>query len=164
MKALIKTTLISTAIAFAALGTVSAPAFAADEISFAGATAEAPNLAVSGYDVVSYQNAAAPSVGASRFAAQYDGATYYFSSQANLDAFNAAPATYVPAYGGFCAFGVSKGKKFDADPTAYTVVDGQLYLNLNHKILKKWRKKQDRYIEQADTNWPEIETVAQNAL
>ena len=31
-------------------------------------------------------------------------------------AFKQDPDRYVPQYGGFCAFGVSVGKKFDGDP------------------------------------------------
>ncbi|GLQ20566.1 YHS domain-containing (seleno)protein [Algimonas porphyrae] len=161
MNNFLKSTVIATAIA---LGTTSAilttPAFAIDEVSIAGSTADAPNLAVQGYDVVSYRSGDAPVVGAATYSAQFEGATYRFASQANLDTFNADPARFVPVYGGFCAYGVAKGKKFDADPLAYTVVNDRLYLNLNKKIQKKWLKKRDKYIDQAEGNWADIEHVA----
>jgi YHS domain-containing protein len=159
MRNILKNTLITTALAFGAVSTLTVtPAFAIDEVSIS-ADAQAANLAVQGYDVVSYQTGT-PSKGSRAFTAEFDGATYRFASQTSLDTFQADPARYVPAYGGFCAYGVSKGKKFEADPLAYTVVDGQLYLNLNQKILKKWRKKQAKYIDQAENNWPEIRSTA----
>lgn len=161
MRNYFKSTILATAIA---LGTTSAltvtPAFAVDEVSIAGATVDAPNLAVQGYDVVSYRTGDAPVVGTAKYNATFEGATYRFASQANLDAFNADPARFVPVYGGFCAYGVAKGKKFDADPLAYTVVNDRLYLNLNKKIQKKWLKKRDAYIDQAEGNWADIEHVA----
>ncbi|MGB3456313.1 MAG: YHS domain-containing (seleno)protein [Litorimonas sp.] len=156
----LKTSLVATAALLGTLGALSAPvAHAADEVSIT-ADAQASRLAVQGYDVVSYQTPGEPVVGAARFETEYEGATYRFSSQANLDTFTVDPARYVPAYGGFCAYGVAKGKKFDADPTAYTVENGQLYLNLNKKIQKKWLKKQDKYIDQAEANWPGIQNTA----
>ncbi len=58
-------------------------------------------------------------------------ATYRFASQAHLDAFKADPAKYEPAYGGYCAYGVSVGAKFDGDPRLWKIVDDKLYLNLD---------------------------------
>ncbi|MEM7727744.1 MAG: YHS domain-containing (seleno)protein [Pseudomonadota bacterium] len=163
MRNFLKTTTIATAIALGSISTLGAiSAFAADEVSVT-ADAQAANLAIQGYDVVSYRSGA-PVEGAARFATDYEGATYRFASQDNLDAFTADPARFAPAYGGFCAYGVAKGKKFDADPLAYTVKNDRLYLNLNKRIQKKWLKKQEKYIGQAEINWPEIEHVSASEL
>ncbi|WP_298914716.1 YHS domain-containing (seleno)protein [uncultured Algimonas sp.] len=160
MRNFLKTPIVATALALGATGAmITLPAFAADEISVT-TTAQAPTLAVQGYDVVSYQTPGEPVEGLARFSADHDGATYRFSDQANLDAFTADPARFVPAYGGFCAYGVSKGKKFDADPEAYTVVDGRLYLNVSKRVRKTWLKKRDAHIDQAETRWTDIEHVA----
>ena len=129
-------------------------------IAFAG-TANAGEyshslLAVQGYDVVSYQTGKRPVRGTGHFVAVHDGATYQFASKANLDAFNADPERYVPAYNGFCAFGVSVGKKFIGDPEIYRVVDGRLYLNLDATIQDDWLKDVDGRIKSADSLWDEI--------
>lgn len=161
MKTLLKNSLIATALAF---GTLSAlPAFAADEVNIA-AKGQTAGLAVQGYDVISYRNNDAPLLGSAEFTAEYEGATYRFVSQDNLDTFNADPARFAPAYGGFCAYGVSKGKKFEIDPTAYKIVDDVLYLNFNKSVQKKWAKKSDQYITKAETNWTEIRDVAVDDL
>lgn len=161
MKTLLKNSLIATALAFGTLSSL--PAFAADEVNVA-AQGQTAGLAVQGYDVISYRTNDAPLLGSTDFTAEYEGATYRFVSQDNLDTFNADPARYAPAYGGFCAYGVSKGKKFEIDPTAYKVVDDVLYLNFNKSVQKKWAKKSDQYISKAETNWTEIRDVAVDDL
>jgi len=45
-----------------------------------------------------------------------------------------APEKYAPAFGGYCVFGVSVGKKFVGDPEVWRLVDGKLFLNLDVNI------------------------------
>lgn len=100
----------------------------------------APGLAVHGYDVVAYFNAAAPTIGEEQFSTVHDNATYRFASKDNLDAFKANPARYMPQFGGYCAFGVSVNAKFDGDPKVWRIVDDKLYLNLSPGIQQEWVK------------------------
>jgi YHS domain-containing protein len=137
------------------------PALAVDEANVSkGATIPGPGLAVHGHDVVAYFTDGAPALGTAEFAHVFDGATYRFASQANLDAFKADPAKYAPAYGGFCAYGVAIGKKFDGDPRFWEVVDGRLFLNLNRDIQAKWLEDVPGNITDADANWAAIRSVA----
>lgn len=120
--------------------------------------------AVQGYDVVSYQTGKRPARGNGHFVATHDGATYIFSSKSNLETFNADPERYVPAYNGFCAFGVSVGKKFIADPEIYRVVDNRLYLNLDATIQDDWLKDVSGRIDTANTQWRKIKDVNPKSL
>lgn len=148
---------LAAAFAFALAG----PALAVDEVNVSkGATISGPGLAVHGHDVVAYFTDGAPTLGSDEFAHVYDNATYRFASQAHLDAFKADPARYAPAYGGFCAYGVAVGKKFDGDPRFWKVVDGRLYLNLNGDIQAKWLQDIPGNIADAEANWAEIRSVA----
>ena len=113
--------------------------------------------AVQGYDVVSYQTDKRPIRGNGHFVATHDGATYLFASQENLETFKANPGRYAPAYNGYCAFGVSVGKKFIADPEVFRVVDNKLYLNLDATIQDDWLKDVPGRIKSADANWKDIE-------
>ena len=79
--------------------------------------------AVHGYDLVSYHTGKRPLRGNGHFVAEHGGATYLFVNAANLAAFERNPEQYLPAYGGWCAFGVSVGKKFVGDPEANTYLD-----------------------------------------
>lgn len=147
-----------------ALSLLSVPAFAIEEQNTSrGATLAGPGLAAHGYDVVSFFSGQ-PVVGTDAFAIAHNGATYRFASQANLDTFKAEPSKYEPAFGGYCAYGVALGKKFDGDPRFWKVVDGKLYLNLNGDIQTKWSEDVAGNIKKADTNWGKIKSVAVDKL
>ena len=112
--------------------------------------------AVQGYDVVSYQTAKRPVRGNGHFTAEHAGATYIFSNKENLETFKANPGRYAPAYGGYCAFGVSVDKKFIGDPEVWRVIDNRLYLNLDASIQDEWFKDVPGRIKTADAKWPKI--------
>ena len=46
--------------------------------------------------------------------------------------FRVSPEKYLPEYGGWCAFGMSKGEKFPVDPENFKIVDGRLLLFLKN--------------------------------
>jgi len=111
---------------------------------------------VGGYDLVSYHDSKRPLRGNGHFVSVHDGITYLFSSESNKAKFDGNPAKYLPAYGGYCAFGVSVGKKFVGDPEVWRVVDGRLYLNLDANVQDLWLKDVPGRIKTADTNWKQI--------
>ncbi len=119
---------------------------------------------VNGYDLVSYHNAKKPLRGNGNYLADHDGVTYLFANADNQKTFEANPAKYVPAYGGYCAFGASVGKKFVGDPEVWRVVDGRLYLNLDTGIQTEWLKDVPGRIETANANWPKIKNKAPSEL
>ncbi len=128
-------------------------------VALSGAQAQSLNVngsgvAVEGYDPVAYFDPGEAIKGKPEFSAQYNGVSYWFSSEANRDTFKADPEKYIPAYGGFCAYGVAQGAKAPIDPAAFTVVNGKLYLNLNKSIQNTWNEDIPGYIEKADKNWP----------
>ena len=85
-------------------------------------------VALKGYDTVAYFSDNRASKGSPEFRQDFDGVRYYFSSARNRAAFNADPDRFTPQFGGYCAMGISRGKKFDADPTVFRIVDGKLYV------------------------------------
>jgi YHS domain-containing protein len=133
------------------------PAMAAAETNISsGLTLKGPGLAVHGYDVVAYFTDGKPTSGRAKHSSVYKGATYRFTSEEHLKAFEQRPERYVPQYGGYCAFGVSVGAKFDGDPHLWRIVDGKLYLNLNEDIQKTWLKDVPGNLEKANRNWTKI--------
>ncbi|TWX53035.1 YHS domain-containing (seleno)protein [Colwellia hornerae] len=140
---LIKSTLVTSAIL------VSSLSFAAN-IEVNG---NDNDLAIKGYDSVSYFTKGAPTKGSNKFTSAYNGAIYQFSSADNRDLFKADPSRYAPQYGGYCAFGVTMNKKFDTDPMAWHIRGDKLYLNLNKNVQKKWVTDIPGYIETAQENW-----------
>lgn len=111
-------------------------------------------VAIHGIDPVGYFTDQAPVEGDPAITAEWDGAVWRFASVEHRDAFLASPERYVPAYGGHCAYGVSRGYLVDIDPEAWTIRDGTLYLNYSLPVRTTWLEDPAGYIAKADTNWP----------
>ncbi|MDA0128043.1 hypothetical protein OH458_08120 [Vibrio sp. MarTm2] len=125
---------------------------------------DANDLAIKGYDPVAYFTEEGAVQGKPQFTATYKNAIYHFASSENRDQFKADPQAYAPQYGGYCAFGVAMGKKFETDPQAWKVEDGKLYLNLDKSVQKRWLEDTQGFIQDADNNWPTIKTVSADKL
>jgi YHS domain-containing protein len=97
-------------------------------------------VGVQGYDLVSYLTNGKPMRGNGNHTVEHHGATYQFKNKENKEAFAKDPHKYLPAYGGYCAYGVAVGKKFVGDPHVWKIVDNKLYLNLDNKIQGIWNK------------------------
>ena len=129
-----------------------------------GMTLAGAPLAIHGYDTVAYFTDGRPTIGKAALQVKHDGATYRFATAANMKKFQANPQRYAPQYGGFCAFGVSVGAKFDGDPHLFKVVNNKLYLNLNPDIQKNWQKDIAGNITKADGQWTKIRDKAPSDL
>jgi YHS domain-containing protein len=106
-----------------------------------------------GYDPVAYFTQNKAIKGNSKYQSTYQGATYYFSSAADLAIFKRNPSKYVPQYGGFCAYHLSKGKLKDSDPAAFFIYKGKLYVCSAPDSAKEFRSNIDENIRKADENW-----------
>lgn len=112
--------------------------------------------AVKGTDVVAYFTQGKPVQGSKDHEVEWNGATWRFASAAHKALFLKDPRRYAPQYGGFCAFGVSRGYTVGIDPAAWKIVDGKLYLNYNADVQAEWVKDVPGHIAKADRNWPKI--------
>jgi hypothetical protein len=137
---------------------LSGPAMAAPRINdlAAGLVGARTSVAILGYDPVAYFTLGKPVEGQEDFMHVWKGAKWLFASQANRDLFIADPERYAPQYGGYCAYGVSRGYLVSIEPDKYAVIDGKLYLNYNGDVQAKWIKDPARYISQADARFPDL--------
>lgn len=123
------------------------------------------NVGASGYDLVTYQEDQVRK-GTRDYSTTYDGVTYLFSSASNLQAFKENPDKYLPAYGGYCAFGVGmkpSGEympgKYPVDPESFKIVEGKLHLFYNEadfNALQYWNADEVNLKTRADDLWPKI--------
>ena len=113
-------------------------------------------LAIHGYDPVAYFKEGKPVEGDEAHSFIYKSAKWLFSSAANLEAFKGDPEAYAPQYGGHCAYAASLGQFADADPVAWRVVGGKLYLNYNNRVQRQWENDLDANIVKGDENWPKM--------
>lgn len=128
-----------------------APRLAAQAVN-----ADQDHLALYGYDAVAYQAENAARKGSAEYTVTYEGNIYRFATAAHRDTFKASPVKYLPAYGGYCAYGVSRGYKVKVDPEAFRIVDGTLYLNYDKGVQKKWLADISGFIARANENWVEL--------
>ncbi|MDN3676420.1 YHS domain-containing (seleno)protein [Flavobacterium paronense] len=114
-------------------------------------------VAIQGYDPVAYFTQKKAVKGKKELATAFEGVTYYFSSQANKDAFTKSPASYEPQYGGWCAYAMgSNGEKVEVDPGTFKILNGKLFLFYNayfNNTLKSWNKDEANLNKKADANW-----------
>lgn len=113
-------------------------------------------LAIRGTDPVAYFTVGKPVAGSSEYQYEWNGATWQFSSQENLDLFAANPEEYAPQYGGYCAKAVSEGNLASIDPQSWKIVDGKLYLNYSPEVQQQWSEDIPGNITLADEQWPEV--------
>lgn len=108
-----------------------------------------------GYDPVAYFTQRKAVKGTPKYETSYQGATYYFSSVANLAAFKRNPSKYAPQYGGFCANGMKNRHADDIDPTVFFIIKGRLYVCASPEAEKEFRSNESGNIKKADQNWDE---------
>lgn len=114
-------------------------------------------LGMGGYSPVSYieHNRAEP--GSPRHATEHDGVTYFFTSDAQMRTFERNPSRYLPAYGGYCAFGCSVDSKFVPDPMSFEIINGRTHLFLRNAEVdarKLWDEADPAEVRfKADTYW-----------
>lgn len=134
--------------------------FAADEFNVVnGLTLTGNSLGMHGIDPVSMFDGTAPAAGDAAHTSTRDGVDYYFASAETKDRFDSSPESFLPQFGGFCAFGVFVGKKLDGDVRYADIVDGKLYLFVNATIFEKYLEDKEAVIAGAFDTWPGIRTT-----
>lgn len=150
-------------LAAAAAISLGLPAFAGEQYI------DGTGYAVSGYDVVAYRSLPSSAVGTQQISgvqglasitADYNDATFAFSTKENRDKFLENPEHYAPQYDGHCAYGVSKGGKVPGNPNLWRIVDDKLFLNITKNVVTFWEEDIPSNISLANGNWPGIEDAA----
>ena len=117
-------------------------------------------VAVEGYDIVSYYSGDEPTEGRKSISTTKDGIVYLFSSEANKKEFLTNSSKYQLAYGGWCAYAIgATGDKVKVDPETFKIIDDKLYLFYNfwgNNTLKDWNKDEGNLKKAGDDNWDRI--------
>jgi YHS domain-containing protein len=117
-------------------------------------------LAVQGYDTVAYFTDNKPVKGSPKFSAEFEGTKYFFVSAEHKALFDANPAKYAPAYGGYCGYAASIDRLSPISPEWFQIIDGKLILQHNKKAYDKFNADLKSNVLKADENWPGL--VARN--
>ena len=120
------------------------------------AAAEDKRLALKGYDPVSYFTDGHPEKGSAEYQAAFDDATYWFKNADHRAMFVADPDHYAPQFRGYCTVTLSHGAKLEADPEAWAIADGKLYVFGAKQALPVFEAQTASVIEKASDNWVKL--------
>lgn len=112
--------------------------------------------AIGGFDAVSYWRSGQPTPGSRAFRYEWQGAVWLFASKADLEKFKTSPQTYAPAFGGYCAYAMSKGISADIHPYFFKIEDKKLLFFYSAESRDEFIADPDA-MEQADDHWSAIE-------
>ena len=113
-------------------------------------------VAIQGYDPVGFFTDHQPVKGNPKYVTKRDGAIYFFASKEHKELFAQDPAKYEPAFGGYCAYGVSRNKLVEIDVEASQVVDGKLLLQYSKGVRDDFNQDVKGNLAKADANWPAL--------
>lgn len=117
---------------------------------------QSDGIAIRGYDTVAYFTDAKAVKGSDEFSYTWLGATWHFASAKHRDLFASDPVKYAPQYGGYCSDAMADGFTDNANPEAWRIVEGKLYLNTSQAGLLEWESNAAEEIERADSQWKVI--------
>ena len=112
-------------------------------------------VTLQGYDAVAYFADNKATQGDPKYSARYNGATYWFTTDAHAAMFKDHPEMFAPQYGAFCGYAMSLGKLRPIDPTIFQIIDGRLILQHSQDAYKQFNKDVTGNTAKADANWPE---------
>jgi len=113
-------------------------------------------VAIQGYDPVAFFTDHKPVKGKPELGLRHNGALYHFASKEHRELFKADPAKYEPVFGGYCAYGVSKGKLVEIDVDAFQIVNGRLLLQYSKGVREDFNKDTKGNLAKAEANWPAL--------
>ncbi len=137
---------------------VASIAFATGALAQSATLGAGPRVALKGYDPVSYFTDGKPAKGSKEFTFAFDDTTYWFKSAEHRDKFAADPERYAPQFDGYCAIQLSRGHKVEADPEAWTITNGKLYVFSIKKGVPLFNKESVAIAEKAGENWQKLRT------
>lgn len=114
------------------------------------------DVALDGYDPVSYFSVGKPKMGMSDISYKWGGAIWQFTSKDHMQMFKETPSKYAPQFGGYCAYAVSINKLVSANPAYWEIENGKLYVNVNAEAQKLFKKDLMSNINKAEKNWKSL--------
>lgn len=117
------------------------------------------NVAIGGYDPVSYFGDGGPSLGAPEYEAMYKGAMFRFTSEENRTRFLENPERFAPQYGGYCVKNLAEGKLVAGDPLHWSLDADRLYFTFSRDAKVAFDADRIGFREKAKDAWSEVDRL-----
>lgn len=119
-------------------------------------------IAIDGFDAVAYHTEGAAKKGVENLQVTWAGATWYFATFDNRQAFSGDPEKYAPQYGGYDAYGMAiNGATQPATPELWTMEDNKLFLFHSGQTRKRWQGNSTGNQVEANIHWTRIKQQIQ---
>ncbi|MBI4207986.1 MAG: hypothetical protein HY527_23445 [Betaproteobacteria bacterium] len=118
-------------------------------------------VALRGHDPVSYFTRSRPERGSPAFWFAFDDAVYLFASAKHRELFAADPERYAPQYQGYCTKKVSEGERAEADPEAWAIAGGKLYVFRSKNGLARFNENRAAILSKAEAAWQHLRAAKQ---
>lgn len=129
---------------------------AQEEDTAAEPAEEASAAAIDGYCPVAYKMMGEAVKGSPEFAVEHGGHTWHMANAEAMSAFEANPEGFAVKYDGWCAIGVSRGGRVEADPTIFMVHDDATYLFSSEEAKAKFAEQPEMAASKADEVYPSL--------
>ncbi|MBN2738302.1 MAG: YHS domain-containing protein [Spirochaetales bacterium] len=110
-------------------------------------------FALQGYDAVAFHTQGKAVKADPYIAADYNGYKFLFATEQNKAEFLKNPQKYLPAFGGYCAFGISLGVFFPVEVETWEMVDGKVMFNYSKEIQELFHEDTAGNLAKAKANW-----------
>jgi len=111
------------------------------------------DLAIGGFDPVNYFEHGKAEKGDSTFSYRWEKVNWQFISQDHLDTFKDNPSKYIPQFGGWCSFAVSKGFTANPDPNVWHIQAGKLFLFADEGVKSNWIEGLPQIVKKGEEKW-----------
>ncbi len=113
-------------------------------------------LSIGGYDPVAYFVSGFPALGLADYEEVYGDTYWHFATEANAAAFRAAPAAYIPGFGGYSMAAVARGVAQPGNPSLFAIHRNRLYLFASEDERQAFFADPEAMIAAAAARWPEV--------
>jgi hypothetical protein len=114
----------------------------------------ASSIAMDGYDLTIYHSKKKANKGDVRFNFKYDDTNWFFTNTRNQKLFAARPQKYIPKFGGYCTYTISKGYTYPPDMNIWHLdKKGNLYFFKDKESRKEALDDWANVIKEANKHW-----------
>ena len=114
------------------------------------------NVAIRGYDPVSFFTEEELQAGNEDLEVIYAGAKWRFATDIHKAMFEAAPEDFMPQFGGYCAYGVANNYLADGSPRFWLIDGEKLYFFFSEGQLVMWSQNKDVLLKRSPDNWEQL--------
>ncbi|MCC5976001.1 MAG: YHS domain protein [Rubellimicrobium sp.] len=110
-------------------------------------------LALRGADVVAYFTEGLFLPGRPDMTLRWRGVTWRFATDRHRERFEMDPKTFLPRFGGWCAYHMADGQRVAPNPAVFVLQGSALYLMQDPVLRDRWIGNAPGLIRAAEGNW-----------